>query len=259
MTTLNVQPSLVIVTGGLSGIGAAVVTRLAERGARAVVVDVAAGREVEAMRGLVWPEPVDVSDEAAVEMAVAGIEAEHGHVSGLVNAAGVLGKMHPPERLPMRDWDREMSVDLRGTYLMCRAAGSRMAARGAGAIVNIASIAGMTSAPLHGYGPAKAAVLSLTTTLAAEWGSRGVRVNAVSPGFTRTPALLAAFKAGVLSEEYLVGAAALRRLVEPEEIACAAVWLLGREASGITGANIPVDAGFLAGLPWQAYGGLREG
>lgn len=249
---------LVIVTGGSSGIGAVVVALLAKRGARPVGIDIAPARGGLDGPGLPWPASVDVSDEEAVETAVAAIEEKHGAASGLVNAAGVLGKMHRPERLRMADWDREMAVDLRGVYLMCRTAGSRMAGRGQGAIVNIASVAGMSSGPLHGYGPAKAGVLSLTATLAAEWGLDGVRVNAVSPGFTHTPALEAGFSAGALRKEDLTRTAALGRLVEPVEVANAVAWLLSPEASGITGANIPVDAGFLAGVPWQAYGGLRR-
>lgn len=111
---------------------------------------------------------MDVTSEAAVQSAVLEIESRFGSIAGLVNAAGILGKMHSPERLRMSDWDRELAVDLRGTYLPCRALGPLMAQRGGGSIVNIASIAGMTSAPLHGYAPAKAAVLSLTETLAAD-------------------------------------------------------------------------------------------
>lgn len=249
---------LVIVTGGASGIGAAVVALLAGRGARPIALDIAPAQHGHGGPGLTWAASVDVSDEDAVGTAVAAIEAEHGAVAGLVNAAGVLGKMHRPERLRMADWDREMAVDLRGVYLMCRAVGSRMAARGEGAIVNVASVAGMSSGPLHGYGPAKAAVVSLTATLAAEWGLSGVRVNAVSPGFTRTPALEAGFSVGALHKEDLTRTAALGRLIEPVEVANTIAWLLSSEASGITGANIPVDAGFLAGVSWQAYGGLRK-
>jgi NAD(P)-dependent dehydrogenase (short-subunit alcohol dehydrogenase family) len=181
-----------------------------------------------------------------------------GPITGLVNAAGVLGKMHPPQRLRMADWDREMAVDLRGTYLMCRTVGACMALRSAGSIVNIASVAGMTSAPVHGYGPAKAAVINLTASLAAEWGPRNVRVNAISPGFTRTPALEAGLASGVLSQDDMIRTAAMRRLVEPIEVGRAAAWLVGPSSSGITGVNIPVDAGFLAGVTWQAYGGLRQ-
>jgi len=200
---------------------------------------------------------VDISDEQTVEAAVIQAEHELGPVCGLVNAAGVLGKMHAPNRLRMSDWDREIAIDLRGTYLACRAAGSRMAMRGSGAIVNIASIAGMTSGPLHGYGPAKAAVIALTTTLAGEWGPHGVRVNAVSPGFTCTKTLEKGVEAGVLDKEMLSRPSALRRLVEPGEIASAVAFLLGPEASATTGANLPVDAGYLVGVTWQPYGPIR--
>lgn len=248
---------LVVVTGGRRGIGAATVAAIVEAGGRPVVIDIAAEPPVEEPRALLWSQAVDVSDEQAVEHAIGGIEEAHGPVSGLVNAAGVLGKMHPPRRLRMADWDHEIAVDLRGTYLMCRAVGTRMAERCMGAIVNIASVAGMSSAPVHGYGPAKAAVISLTATLAAEWGPCNVRVNSISPGFNRTPALEAGMASGALSEDRMVGATALQRLVEPLEVGRAAAWLVGPASSGITGANIPVDAGFLAAVTWQAYGGLR--
>ena len=250
--------ALVVVTGGMSGIGAATVGVLAGAGWRPLVVDIAPAGEVPD-RAQLWPEPVDVAEEAAVEGAVAAIEAAHGPIAGLVNAAGILGRMHPPERLRMADWDREMAVDLRGTFLACRAVGPRMAARRAGAIVNVASVVGVSSAPVHGYGPAKAAVIGLTQTLAAEWGPRGVRVNAVSPGFTRTPALELGLRHGVLKEPELVRGAALGRLVEPAEVGRAIAWLLGPDSSAVTGVNIPVDAGFLAGITWTAYGGLRGG
>lgn len=248
---------LAVVTGGRSGIGAAAVTALAEAGFRPLTLDIAVDGPGADLPAIHWPDPVDVSDEVAVARAVEAIEQAHGPIAGLVNAAGILGRMHPPERLRMEHWDREIAVDLRGTFLMCRAVGPRMAARRSGAIVNVASVVGVTSAPVHGYGPAKAAVINLTMTLAAEWGPAGVRVNAVSPGFTRTPALEAGLEHGVLKEEELIRGAALRRLVEPAEVARVIAWLIGPGASAITGANIPVDAGFLAGLTWQAYGGLR--
>tara|TARA_R110001583_G_scaffold24480_9_gene89300 strand:+ start:2329 stop:3120 length:792 start_codon:yes stop_codon:yes gene_type:complete len=250
----------ILITGGASGIGAATARFLADEGYVPIVVDIASGTSHDdSSEGiLVWPDSVDVTDEAAVENAVAQIEAQHGPIEGLVNAAGILGKMHTPDRLAMSDWDHEIAVDLRGTFLTCRAVGSRMAQRRAGAIVNIASVAGMSSGPLHGYAPAKAAVINLTATLAAEWGPHGVRVNAVSPGFTNTKALQAGIASGVLSAEQLTDVAAMRRLVEPHEIASTVSWLLGPGASAVTGANIPVDAGFICGTTWQAYGGLRK-
>lgn len=250
--------TLVVVTGGASGIGAATVEALAGHGFRPLALDIAVDGAKPTL-GIAWPEPVDVSDETAVEHAIETIEVAHGPIGGLVNAAGILGRMHPPERLRMSDWDHEMAVDLRGTYLVCRAVGPRMARRRAGAIVNVASVVGLTSAPVHGYGPAKAAVINLTATLAAEWGPAGVRVNAVSPGFTRTSALEKGLRQGVLKVDDLIQGAALQRLVEPVEVGRTIAWLLGADASAVTGVNIPVDAGFLAGITWRAYGGLRDG
>ncbi len=252
------QSQTVIVTGGMSGIGAGTVAALVEIGFTPVIVDIKPRSEVELPgSALLWDQPLDVSDEAQVSAGVAAIEARHGPTAGLVNAAGILGKMHAPDRVRMSDWDREIAVDLKGTFLMCRAVGARMAQRGHGSIVNIASITGNSSAPVHGYGPAKAAVINLTLTLAAEWGPKGVRVNAISPGFTRTPALEKAVEVGALSKDDMTRHAALGRLVEPIEIGRAAAWLIGPQSSGVTGANLVVDAGFLAGVSWAAYGGLR--
>jgi NAD(P)-dependent dehydrogenase (short-subunit alcohol dehydrogenase family) len=249
---------IIIVTGGISGIGAATAAAAAAKGRRVVVLDRAAQPETVSSAGVtVFPESVDISNEVAVAAACEKIERQHGRITGLVNAAGILGKMHTPARLTMSDWDREIAVDLRGTFVTCREVGSRMARRQAGAIVNVASVVGMVSAPVHGYAPAKAAVIHLTTTLAAEWGPFRVRVNCVSPGFTETPALAKGIAAGALDHDSMIRTAALNRLVKPEEVAAAIVWLLSDEASGITGINLPVDAGYLVGVPWQAYGGLR--
>ena len=132
-----------------------------------------------------------------------------------------------------------------------------MAERGRGTIINIASVAGMRSGPLHSYGPAKAGVISLTECLAAEWGPAGVRVNTVSPGFTQTPALAKGLEKGVLDGNAMAGASALGRLVRPDEIAAAVTFLASDWASGITGINMPVDLGYLVATPWQSYGGLR--
>jgi NAD(P)-dependent dehydrogenase (short-subunit alcohol dehydrogenase family) len=133
-----------------------------------------------------------------------------------------------------------------------------MVRRRHGAIVNVASVAGMTSGPIHAYTAAKAGVIQITQTLAAEWGRAGVRVNAVSPGFTRTVALEAGIASGALDKDRLARNTAMNRLVEPIEVAHAIAWLLGPTSSGVTGINLPVDAGFIAGSTWDAYGGLRE-
>jgi NAD(P)-dependent dehydrogenase (short-subunit alcohol dehydrogenase family) len=254
---MTATDGIVLVTGGCRGIGAATATLLAQQGQRVVIADIAP-EILPGTQTILWPDAFDVASESAVVEGIEGIEAVHGPISGLVNAAGVFGKMHPAERVRMDNWDREINIDLRGTFLVARSVGERMAKRRQGSIVNIASVAGMTSGPIHAYTAAKAGVIQLTQTLAAEWGRAGVRVNAVSPGFTRTAALEAGIASGALDKDRLARNAAMNRLVEPSEVAHAIAWLLGPLSSGVTGINLPVDAGFIAGSTWDAYGGLRE-
>jgi len=247
---------IILVTGGSRGIGAATATLLAGQRKKVVIVDI----QPEPIEGgtILWPAPFDVASEGSVVAGVADIEKAHGPISGLVNAAGIFGKMHPLEKVRMEQWDREVNIDLRGTFMVARSVGVRMAQRRHGAIVNVASVAGMTSGPIHAYTAAKAGVIQVTQTLAAEWGSVGVRVNAVSPGFTRTVALEAGIASGAMNKPLMERYAAMNRMVEPVEVAQAIAWLLSPASSAVTGINLPVDCGFLAGATWGAYGGLPQ-
>lgn len=247
-----------VVTGGASGIGAACCRELAARGAKVAVLDlpgVSAGALAREIGGKAYE--ADVGDEIGFEAVAARVEAELGPVQVLVNSAGVIQVPLRPTELSMECWDDVVKIDQRGTYVACVAFGKRMAEHRQGSIVNIASIAGMRSMPLHAYAPAKAAVIAITECLAAEWGPAGVRVNAVSPGYTRTPALQAAIDRGQRDVSALAANAALGRLVEPEEIARVVAFLCSDEASAITGANLPVDCGWLVAPSWHTYGGLR--
>ncbi len=255
---LAILSGVAVVTGGASGIGAACCRELAARGARIALLDRdervhAVAREVN---GRAWV--VDVADDVALQRCADSIEAELGPVEILVNSAGVIQVPLPPDRLSMASWDEVVRVDQRGTYVAAVVFGTRMAARRRGSIVNIASIAGMRSMPLHAYAPAKAAVIAMTECLAAEWGPAQVRVNAVSPGYTRTPALQAAIDKGERDVCALERNAALGRLVEPAEIARAVAFLASPDAAAITGANLPVDCGWLVAGSWHTYGGLRQ-
>ncbi len=252
------SPRLSVVTGGASGIGEAVVRRLAADGDRVVVLDIDAARAravADEVGGVAIS--ADVSDEASMRAAAREIDARCGRVSVLVNSAGLIQRPLPPESLDLSTWDRIVAADQRGTWLGCVVFGEAMARRGAGCIVNIASIAGMRSMPLHSYAPAKAAVISMTECLAAEWGRSGVRVNAVSPGYTLTPALQAAIDAGERDPATLTEASALGRMVLPSDIAHAIAFLCSDRAAAITGINLPVDAGWLVAPSWNTYGGLR--
>ncbi|MFM7802384.1 MAG: SDR family NAD(P)-dependent oxidoreductase, partial [Limnohabitans sp.] len=205
---------ITLITGGASGIGAACVKHLIQIGHAVVVMDLpSSAKNCDPLaKGFV---ACDVTNESALKSSLAHIEKTYGPVSHLVNSAGILQHRLTPDQLTMREWEQVLDVDFRGTYLCCSIFGQAMVKRKHGAIVNLASIAGMRSNPLHAYAPAKAAVISMTAGLAAEWGRTGVRVNAVSPGYTRTEALQAAIDRGDRDPRDLMSQAAMGRLVEP--------------------------------------------
>lgn len=243
-----------VVTGGASGIGLATAGVLAERGWRVVIGDLD-GERCRAAASPIGAEAVafDVTDEAATEAAIVEIEERVGPVEALMANAGVIQKPTPPEDFSMSDFDHVIAVNLRGVFVSCVAAGKRMAKRGTGGIVITAS----RSAPLHAYAPSKAAVVHMATCLAAEWGRSGVRVNSVSPGFVATPPLQAAIQRGQRDPKLIEGAAPMNRMVEAVEIGRAVAFLLSDDASAISGIDLPVDAGWLAGSHLGTYGGLR--
>lgn len=249
---------IALVTGGASGIGEACAQVLAQKGWRVVIADLrrdAAAKTAERI-GADSIE-FDVANAAATEDAAQTCEARFGAVDALITSAGVIQAPLSPEEFPLADFDRVMSVNVRGTYLSCLAFGSRMARRGRGGIVTIGSVTALRAAPLHAYAPSKAAVVHMTECLAAEWARSGVRVNSVSPGYVATPPLLEAIRRGQRDPHTLANAAAMHRMVEPEEVAKAVAFLLSDEASAITGVNLPVDAGWLVGAHLNTYGGVR--
>lgn len=260
MSKSSFDGRLIVVTGGGSGIGAACCRVLAAEGARIVVIDrdLDAAGTIAAQLGGTAHE-LDVADEEAAETCARVVEDSIGAIDGLVHCAGIVQGRAGADDLPMRKWDEIVRIDQRGAFVTLRAFARPMLARRRGSIVSIASVSGMRSTPMHAYAPAKAAVLSMVEGLAAEWGARGVRVNAVSPGFTLTEGMRRAIDAGAMNLRALTSTAALGRLVDPAEVAGAVAFLLSDKASAITGVNLPVDCGWLAGSPWAAYGGLPDG
>lgn len=248
---------IAVVTGGASGIGLATARVLIERGWQVVISDInAQANQKMATEIGAQSVPFDVADEVATEAAFVEIESSYGPVAALFANAGVIQSGGRVEDLPLAEFDRVIATNLRGVYVSCLAAGRRMAERGHGGIVITGSITASRTAPLHAYAPAKAAVVHMAACLATEWGRSGVRVNAVSPGYVSTPPLLAKIEEGLRDRSLLTEGSTLGRMVEPVEVARAVAFLLSSDASAITGINLPVDAGWLAGANLTTYGGV---
>lgn len=248
---------VIAVTGGASGIGLAVVQRLHADGHKVISLDLPDKTNAPVLEELgITTLPIDVNDELSVRKAHATLIKDYGAVNGLVNSAGVIQKRQTPDQLSMKDWDFVVDTDMRGTYLCCAVFGSHMAEKKSGAIVNIASVTSTNGVPLHAYAPAKAGVLSITQCLAGQWGHTGVRVNAVAPGYTQTPAIQAAIDRGDRDRAMLCRQAAMGRMVQSEEVANGVIFLLSDQASAITGISLPIDCGWLASVGWETYGGL---
>lgn len=248
-----------VVTGAASGIGRSTAELLAERGARVVLADInldVLNEVAAAVDGIA--RYADVSDAGGMRALAEDIEANVGPVDMVVANAGIIqSNPVPPEEIDAATFDRIMAVDVRGAFHTCVEFARFMARRRRGSIVNVASVAGIRSAPLHAYGPAKAAVVHMTKTLAAEYGRSGVRVNAVSPGYVLTPVLEDAIARGLRDVAVMEENSAAGRMVMPIEIARAIAFLLSDDASAVTGINLPVENGWLVTGSWHTYGGLR--
>ena len=241
---------IALVTGAASGIGLASAVRLAQEGATVVASDIRAGEDIAGHIGNGATFTIcDVSDEKSVRAAIAAVVERHGGLDILVNAAGV---PHAKTVLDTSDgdWDRVLAVNLKGVFLMCRAAIPVMRGRAGASIVNIASELGTVGqAACAAYCASKGGVIQLTRAMAIDHAADGIRINAVCPGPVDTPLLEAFMQAGAdpaAARNEQRNATLLGRFGEPREIAATVAFVASCEASYMTGASVLVDGGVTA-------------
>ena len=238
-----------LVIGGTSGIGKAIAAGFLDSGARVIV----AGRDEKKLAaaldelkrlGDAHAYRADVREFAEIRGLVGVALAHHGRIDILVNSQGIT-ILKPAEEFSTADWDEIMGTNLQSVFFACTEVGRHMLGRGAGAIVNIGSLASYRGWPRSAlYGMSKAGVVNLTETLAAEWAKRGVRVNAIAPGFVMTD--LNRDKMSPERKALALARTPMGRFGETEDLVGAAIFLASDAAAYVTGETIRVDGGFLA-------------
>ncbi len=251
----SVSGQTVLISGGSRGIGKAIAAGFAARDARVIITGrdaatlQATAAEISRGQCAVCPLVCDVADSTAIPKTVERVLADFGHIDTLINVAGVNRRM-PSQQLTEEDYDYVMDINLKGAWLLSQAVGRAMLERGRGNQINIASI--NTDRPLTyvlPYAMSKAGMGHMTRALAAEWGPRGVRVNALAPGFILTD-LTENLWANQTMHQWGIPNTPQRRLGKPEDMVGTAVFLASEASAFMTGQILYVDGGFTAACAW---------
>ena len=252
-TRYDFSNKVVSITGAGSGFGRLAAERFAAAGARLVLSDInpealqdtATGLGADALVAV----PCDVSDAAQVAAMFDRAAQEFGGVDIAVNNAGIIHDLVRAADISDEVFDRNIAVNLKGTFLCMRHELQQMTAKGAGKIINMASASGLIGSPfLSVYAAAKHGVVGLTRSAAVEYGRKGIQINALCPAFSSTPMLEAVVETrGEKVLDGIVGAIPMQRLARPEEVVNAILWLSSDENSFMNGAAVSVDGGLVAG------------
>jgi NAD(P)-dependent dehydrogenase (short-subunit alcohol dehydrogenase family) len=246
-----------VITGGAQGIGRRTAEVLAERGYRIAIIDLREPDEtlhsIASKGGEAFGYAGNVTDEAAVAAFAGQVFARYGRADVLVNNAGV-SYIAPAEDTPIADYRRVIDVNLAAPFLLAQVFGRKMLQAGSGSIVNVASVAGLLGvADRVAYNASKHGLIGLTRTLAAEWGGRGVRVNAVCPGWVKTEMDAADQAGGTYTDADIAGRVPMGRFASPDDVARAIAFLADPiESSFINGHTLSVDGGWFADGSWES-------
>lgn len=258
------QARVAVVTGAAQGIGAQIAHVLAQDGYVIAAIDRQPGDLPEGAEGFAFVG--DLTEESAVEAFAAQVVERYGRVDVVVNNAGI-ACITPFEDMSLGEWRQVMDVNLTGPFLICRAFGRIMLAQAdapaarRGSFVNIASVAGLRGvADRAAYNTSKHGLIGLTRTLAAEWGGRGIRVNAVCPGWVKTPMDVESQGQGAYGDTDITDHVPLGRFASPDDIAQAVAFLADPAKSGfVNGTALSVDGGWHSDGTWQSLRlGARE-
>jgi NAD(P)-dependent dehydrogenase (short-subunit alcohol dehydrogenase family) len=250
----ELKDKIALVTGASSGIGKAIAKIFIQEGANTVLCDLDAenGKKVaeeleKKGEGSASFIECDVSDRNSVESLFKKIDDEHGRIDVACNNAGIEGQNAPVHECSYENWDKVIDVNLNGVFNCMREALKRMHAQGSGSIVNISSVAGLVGAAgLSPYDASKHALLGLTKSAALDYGSKGIRVNAVCPGPVRTEMIERIIEENPQIGEMIESNTPNGRIGEPEEVAEAVLWLSSERSSLVTGHAMATDGGWVA-------------
>jgi NAD(P)-dependent dehydrogenase (short-subunit alcohol dehydrogenase family) len=246
-----------VITGGAQGIGRRTADLFAERGYRVAIIDlyepVATTKAIEASGGEAFGYSGDITVERTVNDFALHVFDSYGRADVLVNNAGI-SLISPAEETSFDDYRRVIEVNLVAPFLLCQIFGKRMLESGRGAIVNVGSVAGLLGvSDRAAYNASKHGLIGLTRTLAAEWGGRGVRVNAVCPGWVKTEMDVADQTGGSYTDADITGRIPMARFATPDDIAHAIAFLADdNESSFINGHTLSVDGGWAADGSWES-------
>jgi len=246
----DLQDKVVLITGGASGLGLAAAHAFHQQGTKVVIIDLneeAAHRTAREVGAGALGISADVTNEADIAAAVKAAVQRYGRLDIVINCAGTPDSFKPTVEQDVAAFRRLVDIHLTGTYIVSKTAAVHMLEQRSGAILNLSSVAGVVGlTPRNAYSASKAGIGMMTRTLACEWAARGVRVNAIAPGYTMTPFVERLLEEGKIDGDKIRKRTPVGRFGTPQNIADAMLFLASNKSEFITGVTLPVDGGYSA-------------